>query len=266
MCRSPRMSPSSISSGSSPLAGRLQLAAVLAQLRRDALHAQPLVDLLLGRAGVRSRRSRRRRCRTRSRAARACTASVRSASLCLPEPVKCWSRLPNASSGTMRRSTGRPDVRHAPARPPRRTECTTSIAGEPAERLDQRRRVARGGDDVEVLARVGPAAGAARQLDRGRGRVVAQRRDQLARPTASALESRMRASALPSAPAASAASTFSSAFLPKPGTSSSRPVLGRLAQLVERVTPRCSCSSAHPLGPEPRDARDLHQAGRDLAP
>ena len=58
------------------------------------------------------------------------TASVRRASLCLPEPVKCWSRLPKVSSGTMRRSTGMPAwvTARAPASP---DECTTSISASP---------------------------------------------------------------------------------------------------------------------------------------
>ena len=41
------------SCGSSPCARRLELAAVLAQLRRDVVAAELLVDLLLGREGVR---------------------------------------------------------------------------------------------------------------------------------------------------------------------------------------------------------------------
>ena len=47
------MSSSSIRSGSLPFARGLELAAVLAQLGRDPLHAEQLVDLLLGRARVR---------------------------------------------------------------------------------------------------------------------------------------------------------------------------------------------------------------------
>ena len=50
---SPRMSSSSTSSGSLRVARGLELAAVLAQLRRDPVHAEQLVDLLLGRARVR---------------------------------------------------------------------------------------------------------------------------------------------------------------------------------------------------------------------
>ena len=153
------------------------------------------------------------------------TAAVRSASLCLPEPVKCWSRLPKPPPA---RCAGRRAARCgsralAPASPgvpaPRR-----SAASAP-KRLDQRRRVARRRHDVEVLARVGHAPGAPGQLDPIGGRVLAQRRDSSS-PTASAFESSMRALALPSAPAASAARTFSSALAPKPGHVLEAPVLG----------------------------------------
>ena len=46
------MSSSSTSVGQPALARGLELAAVLAQLGRDELHPEPLVDLLLGREGL----------------------------------------------------------------------------------------------------------------------------------------------------------------------------------------------------------------------
>ncbi len=63
------------------------------------------------------------------------TASVRSASLCLPEPVKCWSRLPKASSGTIRRSTGSPEwvTTLAPAAPEVDTVSIASSSQNAAE-------------------------------------------------------------------------------------------------------------------------------------
>ena len=232
-CRSPRMSASSISSGSSSVARRLQLAAVLAQLGLDVLHAEPLVDLLLGRAGVASRRASSSTtpysltCRPRL------TAAVRSASLCLPEPVKCWSRLPKFSSGTMRRSTGRPVwvIALAPASPGR---WTASTSGSSAKASTSACGSSVAAHDVEVLAGVGHAPRAAGELD-------ALRRVRRAGPRRAPRRSRApstaacRGLALPSAPAASASSTFSSAFAPKPGTSPSCPVLGDAAQVVERL-------------------------------
>ena len=52
----------------------------------------------------------------------------------LPEPVKCWSRLPKFSGGTMRRSTRDAVVRDRLARRRRRVDCTSPISGSSAER------------------------------------------------------------------------------------------------------------------------------------
>ena len=109
-------------------ARRLELAAVLAQLRRDVGHAEQLVDLLLVGAGVASRRSRRRRRRTRSRAGRACTASVAQRLVVASGAGEVLQQVAEAlRSGTMRRSTGTPlwVTTAAPARPRR---CTSSTA------------------------------------------------------------------------------------------------------------------------------------------
>ena len=70
-------------------------------------------------------------------------------------------------------------------------------------------------------------------------------------PTVSAFESSMRAWGRPSAPAASAASTFSSALLPKPFTSLSWPLSAALRRSSIELTPSWSCSSFARLGPRP---------------
>ena len=247
--RSPRMSPSSISSGSSVFARGRQLAAVLAQLGRDPLHAEPLVDLLLGRDRRPSRRSRRRRCRTRSRAGRASPPPC-AAPRCAARAGEVLKQVAEASSGTIRRSTGRPEwvSALAPASP---EACTSSTASSRGERLDQRRRVAGRGHDVEVLDGVGPAPGAAGELDpiaAGCSRSAATSSS----PTTSAFESSSARLGRPSAPAASAASTFSSALAPKPGTSFRRPCsAGRRAGRRATRRPSSSYSSRARLGPRP---------------
>ena len=92
------------------------------------------------------------------------TAYSRSSTLCCLEPVRCWSRLPNWSGATTRRSMRRPlwVTPRAPASP------LDPDLGEQlhlGERLRQRGRVVGGRDDVEVLAGVGHAPRAAGDLD-----------------------------------------------------------------------------------------------------
>ena len=265
MCRSPRMSSSSISSGSVALAGRLELAAVLAQLRRDVLHAEPLVDLLLGGAGVRtspvssSAMPYSLTCRPRL------TASVRSASLWL---ARAGEVLEQVAERLLRaRSAGRPAGRcgSPPWRPPRRRCCTVvdqrrarrSASTSAAGSLD-------GGDDVEVLARVGQPPRAARQLDadrrpgaRAAPRPAPRRPRAPSRAACAALGGRRRRRRAPR-------STFSSALAPKPGTSFSRPCSAAAAQLVERRDAELVVEQlARRFGPRPGDAGDLDQARRD---
>ena len=241
-----------------------QLAAVLAQLRRrcTACRAARRPPPRWRRRA--SRRSRRRRSRTRSRAARACTASVRSASLCFPEPVKCWSRFPKASSGTTRRSTGMPVW--VTARAPGRARASAPRRSRRAPRRPRpgpRGRAVAATTSRSLQVSAMPAR-AARQLHPRGVRLAGRPRSP--RPTASAWDSRKRVRGAPASSAASAASTFSSALAPKPGTSASRPASAASRSSSSEVTPRCSWSSAHALRPEPRDARDLHEAGRDPAP
>ena len=82
-------------------------------------------------------------------------------------------------------------------------------------------------------------------------------------PTVSAFESSMRACGRPSAPAASAASTFSSALLPKPFTSLSWPLSAALRRSSIEFDAELVVEQLGALGAEPGNARDLHEARRD---
>jgi hypothetical protein len=169
--------------------------------------------------------------------------------LCLPDPVKCWSRLPKASSGTILRSTGRPEcvTARAPASPevetlsipPRPANASTSAAGSLAATTMSR------SFTVSARRRALPAS-STRSADGWSRRLATS-----SSPTARAFESSMRALGRPSAPAASAASTFSSAFVPKPFTSFSWPVSAALRRSSIELTPIWSWSSLARLGPRP---------------
>ena len=109
-------------------ARRLELARVLAQLRRDERVAEMLVQLLLVARREDLAASRPSWTPYSETESPRLTAASRSATLWSFEPVKCWSRLPYASGGTTRRSKRRPScethgrlrVAAAP-RPPRPT-------------------------------------------------------------------------------------------------------------------------------------------------
>ncbi len=166
------------------------------------------------------------------------TASVRSASLCLPEPVKCCSRLPNASSGTIRRSTGRPEcvTTFAPAAPDVDTVSIASSSQKAVESAFGSLEAATMSRSLTVSARRRALPASSTRRAAGCSRSAATSSS----PTVSAFESSMRGLGRPSAPAASAATTFSCAFAPKPGTSSRLPSsLARLRSSSE-LTPRWS--------------------------
>ena len=134
------MSPSSIRSGSSPRAGRLQLAAVLAQLRRDELHAEPLVDLLLGRVGV-GLAARVVGDPVLAHVQPALTASVRSASLCLPEPGEVLQQVAERLLRHHAQVDRNARVRHGPRAGDAGGVHRVDL-GKPLEGLDEGRRVA----------------------------------------------------------------------------------------------------------------------------
>ena len=82
----------------------LDLAAVLAQLRRHPRQAERLVDRLLGLAGDPRSSVARRTARTRSACQPRSIARSRSTMLCAFEPVKYCRAAPRLSGGTRRRS------------------------------------------------------------------------------------------------------------------------------------------------------------------
>ena len=190
------------------------------------------------------------------------TARSRSSTLWAAEPVKCWRRLPYASGRddpqVDRDAVLRRDLRAALA----------GVARRSGERvLDERRRkrlrVLCGGDQVDVLARLGQAASRAGDRDRLAGRVLEQigrellgdrqdvgEKDALGRPLgAQLLELRgdvllgLRAQALHRANAL---------------------VGDRLAQVVDRGDADLVEEAARGLRAKPRDAGHLDQGGREL--
>ena len=178
-----------------PATRRLELAAALAQLGRDPRRARaPRRPPPRSRSAA-SRRSRRRGSRTRRRAGPRRTADSRSATLCALAPVKCCSTLPNWSGSTTLRSTFMPACvsTRAPASPAELHRLDQRQLG---QRRGQRGGVVGGGDDVEVLDRVGQAPQRAGDLDAIGRRVRAQRPDDLL-GDASARESRMRGAGPP---------------------------------------------------------------------
>ena len=266
MCRSPRMSLELDQLGQLALARRLELAAVLAQLGRDPLHPEQLVDLLLGGARVRWSPSRRRRSPYSLTWRPRRTASVRSASLCLPEPVKCWSRLPNVSSGTIRRSTGRPEwvIALAPAAP---EDCDLVDQRQLAERRRRAPPDRSRWPRCRGPCRSRPCAARCRPARRAIAAGCSRSAATSSSPIASAFESSMRALGRPSAPAASAASTFSSALAPKPVTSLQPLLLGGLAQIVERLDAELVVAAcARASGPRPGMRVTSTRPGGNFAP
>ena len=163
-CRSPRISSSSISSGSLPAGGPLEFVPRLAQFGREARAGRAPRRLL-----PRSRRRGRSPGRPSTRNTPyslifrpRCLARPRSTTLWSFEPVKYCRAAPNDSRGTIRRSTWNPCAaaptswcRRGPARRPRR---------ETAEAVHHLRRLAGHDQDVQVADRVLAAAIAAGQF------------------------------------------------------------------------------------------------------
>ena len=192
------------------------------------------------------------------------TAARRRASLCCLEPVKCWSRLPNCSGATMRRSTFIPVyvVRRAPAGP------TPEAAGDRRQRgggVRQRLGIVCGGDEVEVLDAVRPAPRRTRELDPvGRG-VVAQRRQERLRDRERAGEhGPLLAATSPASTAARPSRMFVSAFGPKPFTPRSRSPSAAAPQRLQRVDPELVVEEARALGAQAGQARDREEPGGEL--
>ena len=269
LCRSPRMSPSSISCGSVAAPRGLELAAVLAQLRLDVGQAEPRVDLLLARAASASPPSRRRgspyseTCRPRR------TAASRSAALCRPEPVKCCSRLPSCAGARDAQVDGHARRACAPARPP-------SAGGADAlDLLEAREALARApsgrrvdGDEVDVLDAVRAGGGSSRRAARrasGAGALAAARRRSLRRARRARGEQHARRAPVGCAAAARApASTLSSNFGPSPRTVRSAARAPPRAAPASESMPSSECSSRARLGPRPGRRVIVDQARREL--
>ena len=242
------------------LAGCGQLAAVLAQLGRDPLHAEPLVDLLLGRAGDRlpalvvgdavlahvQAALDRRRAQRLVVAPRAREVLEQVAERLLRHDAQV-DREPDVRQRAGARLAGGGD----------RVD-----RGRRAERLHQRGRVAGGGDDVEILDVVGPAAGAAGQLDGDHGRVLAQRGDQLVADLERLGQHHAHLGVAVRA-GCQRGDDVLLGLLAEAGDVGQPALLGRLAQLVERRHAEVLVEQPGPLRPEPWDPGDLDQAGGD---
>ncbi len=149
----------------------------------------------------------------------------------------------------MRRSTARPEwvTALAPASP---ELPTTSMASSSVKAFDR----AAGSLDAATMSRSLTVSARRRALPASSTRSAAgcsRRAATISSPTTRALESTIRSFGRPSAPAANAAMTFSSALSPKPGTSLSRPSSAALRRSSSELTPRLSWSSLTRLGPRP---------------
>ena len=262
----------------------VQLAADVAEL--DQLGQLPLARGLRARRGSRAARARCTPCRAarrppprsrtrawsrwsrRSRRTRDTwkprfTASVRSASLCCFEPVKCWSRLPKFSGGTIRRSTATP-------------LCVTARTPALARLLHLA--------DQRHLRRT------RRRARRGRSRWPRCRGPCRSRPSAARCPPPRPASAAGCSRSAATSELGDVARLREQDARLGPPVgagvervpdglLGLLAEAAHRAQPpastasRRSSSDSMPsssnslrafFGPEPGHARDLHEPGRVL--
>ena len=177
------------------------------------------------------------------------TASVRSASLCCFDPVKCWSRLPYASGGTMRRSTGMP-LCVTPRAPATVGAEHSPISGIVLKKVAS----ASGSEAVATMSRSLHVSPQRRALpasstcsDESCSRSTSIRES----ATSSAFDSSQRVFASPSSPAASAASTLSCAFGPKPLRSRIAPDSAAFLRSSSDATPSSSNSLRARLGPRP---------------
>ena len=217
LCRSPRRSSSvdQLRQARPARRRRLELAAPLAQLGRDPRQAEPLVDLLLGRA---AQRLARRVVEDPvlgdvQAAAHGRLAQRDVVRLGAGEVLQHVAELvglddlevdPHAGVGG-----------HARAGVARRLDRLDER--QLAQRAGQRGRVGRGGDDVDVLDRVGHAPQRARDLDALGGRVRAQgARRSGRRPAAPARAGPAAPARRPPRARRARGSAFSSTLRPKP--------------------------------------------------
>ena len=177
------------------------------------------------------------------------TASVRSASLCCFDPVRCWSRLPNASGATIRRSTAIPlwVSARAPALPDRLASAISgssqnalaSTAASVAVATRSRSR------HVSAMRRALPAISTRSQAGCSRSAAAS------ASAISSPFDRSSRAFGWPSAPAAMAASTPSSAFGPNPLSERICCASAAFLSASSESTPSSSNSLRARFGPSP---------------
>ena len=189
------------------------------------------------------------------------TAAVRSASLWRPEPVKCWSRLPNASSGTMRRSTGSPMCvsARAPASP---EEETVSIAGDALNASTS----AAGSLVAATMSRSLTSSAQRRALPASSTAIAdgcSRSAATSSSPTSSAFDSTMRTLGLPSAPGCQRRHDVLLGLLAEAGHVASRPSSVALRSSSSDVDAEVLVEQPGALRAEPRDPGDLDQAGGD---
>ena len=194
------------------------------------------------------------------------TAASRNAALWGPEPVKCWSRLPSCAALAIRKSTEIPEWVRA---------LRAGLAGggnvldlsQPREALRERRRLARGCDQVDVLHAVCHPPRRPRDLH------VGARTASLEQPGGERLAQLQRARQ--EQPSARSLGWFGRhpveprehAFLELCAESPHGPQplrQRRLAQLLGRVDPQLGEQQSCALGPQPRQSRDRDQAWWEL--
>ena len=246
------------------LARRLQLAAALAQLRLDVGVAEALVDLLLGRAEL-------------DLAALGLGDPVLGDREAAGDRVLAQLHVVGLGAGEVLQQVAE-GLRAATIR--RSTEIAVVGLGAHAvgarfagggdqrvagEVLGQRRRLLGGGDQVDVLAGLGPAPHRAGDLDPVGRRVLAQRRGQLLGDRPHRREQQRGPGASPGSPSrSSAARTFSSTFGPSPFSSRILSPSAAAFRSSSVATPSSSKRRRAVFAPRPGDPGHLDQGRREL--
>ena len=227
-----------------------ELAAVLAQLRRDPRQAEALVDLLLGRAAVGLARRvvedpvladvqplAHRRLAQRD--------------VVRLDPVKCCRRLPNWSGSTTRRSTGIPVWVRARAAFWPGTPLIDSMTSSSAKAASSAAGSDGGGDDVEVLDAVARGAGRCRPARPSPTAGCARSASTIASAIGSALCSRTRAAGRLAEPGVERGEHAASNFGPKPLTPRRRSCSAASRSASSESMPSSSKSLRARFGPRP---------------
>ena len=182
--------------------------------------------------------------------------------MCSFEPVKCWSRLPNSSGGTIRRSSAIPLWVRA-RRPLLPRVARLGDQGMIGELGRERRRIACGGDDVDVLAGVGPAPRRARQHDLLRGIAGEQSVDELRSGLADVPEETTLLRAL-RLHAAQLREHVLLELRPQALQSAELSRLGGRLQLLERCDPGLVVDTTDRLRADPGNPRQVDEGGGEL--